>query len=261
MEQGKKDSYLFWGLGAAALGTLVASAYYMYTSLSQDEELPEEQKSRLFEIKEELDQNEADMTPGIAVRIMALINKHGDDHYKIQRPDIEEKRRAAINNEQEYQKVCEEYFTAKQTYMEEAANNILSELGVSFEQVQKSMAGFGDPMTMEKELMKYDIPVFEGEKPSPDTVKEAFKYFGKKLEEGMQEVQKIAASGKMQNEMDQYLFMKILISKTQTDDHVYLRYQMTEQQIKYLLHEYKLIDDPEIKAIYQRLSRIESMMG
>ncbi len=48
--------------------------------------------------------------------------------------------------------------------------------------------------------------------------------------------------------------------KIKVDDLLYLKFGMTENQIRYLIFEYSLMDDKEVKSINDKICKYEEML-
>lgn len=266
-KQNTGNNILFYTLAAGAVTAMVGSAYYLYNLFTQEEELSEEDMVKIEELKEEITQqieekNSQGLTPEIAIQIMSMTNKVGEEILKKNKPFLEEKRRAAINIPEEYERICQEYLEAKEYAFQEASKKVLAQFGdFTFEDINKIMMEV-HPAEYEKMNHKYEQVSF-GNNPAPDkvTVKQAYLYYGKKFKEEMRNVQKIMPfGGNMDQEQQHYMFFKLLIMKFKVEDLLYVKYKYTEAQIKYMLFEYNLFEDPEIRAINDQLARMDSMM-
>jgi len=259
---------LFYGLAAGAVAAMVGSAYYLYSLFIEEEELSEDDKIKIEELKEELTQqieekNSQGLTPEIAIQIMSMTNKVGEEILKKNKPFLEEKRRAAIGLPDEYERICQEYLEAKELAFQEGSKKVLSQFGdYTFEDINKVMMEV-HPAEYEKMNHKYEKVSFDNA-PKPDklTVKQAYIFYGKKFKDEMRDLQRIMPfqGGNMDPEQQHFMFFKLLIMKFKVEDLLYLKYKYTEAQIKYLLFEYNLFEDPEIRSINEQLSRMDSMM-
>lgn len=259
---------LFYGLAAGAVAAMVGSAYYLYNLFSQDEELSESDLVKIEQLKEEIteqidEKNNQGLTPEIAVQIMAMTNRVGEEILKKSKPDLEIKRRAAINMPQEYERICQEYLEAKESAYQEASKKVLTQFGdFTFEDINKVLMEV-HPAEYEKMNHKYEQITFDKQpKPDKNTVKKAYLYYGKKFKEEMREMQKIMpmSGGNMDEQQQHYMFFKLLIMKFKVEDYLFLNFSYTEAQIKNLLFEYNLFEDPEIRSLNEQLARMDSMM-
>jgi hypothetical protein len=261
-------NFLFYGMAAGAVAAMVGSAYYLYNLFSQDEELSDADMVKIEQLKEEIteqidEKNEQGLTPEIAVQIMSMTNRVGEEILKKTKPDLEIKRRAAINMPEEYERICQEYLEAKEYAYQEASKKVLTQFGdFNFEDINTVLMDI-HPADYERMNHKYEQVTFDkSPKPERDTVKKAYLYYGKKFKEEMREMQKIMpmAGGNMDEGQQQYMFFKLLIMKFKVEDYLYLNFSYTEAQIKHLLFEYDLFQDPEIRSLNEQLARMDGMM-
>lgn len=266
MDTSKKSSYsaLFWGLTAGAAIGLLGSAYYLYTLFSGDEDLAEEDMQQLQELKDAVEEsNGGAMNVETAIQIMAMSNRISEEIMKKQKPDLDDRRRAAIDNNDEYERLCQEVFEAKEYAYNQAISKVIGQFGnVNMEEIHKLMSQV-PPLEMERINHKYDKQTFDNVPvPEKKLTKEAFAYYGKKFEEEMKEFQKMMSQQTAYNpNQDQYFFFRLLMIKMKVDDLLYLKYKYTEPQIKYMLFEYNLFEDPEVKRINEKLMRFDNMFG
>lgn len=61
--------------------------------------------------------------------------------------------------------------------------------------------------------------------------------------------------------MEQMLMVSLMIEKTKVEDLLYIKYGISENQIKSLLEDYELLNDYEIMNVYQKIASFENMMG
>ncbi len=257
---------MFYAMAAGALAALVGSAYYLY-SLFAEEELSEEDMVKIEELKEELTQQMEEksggaLTPEIAVQIMAMTTKVGEEMIKKLKPDIDSRRRAALNRGDEYEIICQEYLEAREYCFQDATKKVLLQFGnYTFEDIQKAMMEL-HPSEFERINHKYEHATFDV-KPDRDTVKRAYIFYGRKFKDEMTNLQKIMPPTRGQEpdmEQQQFMFFKLLMIKFKVDDLLYIKYKYTESQIKYLLFEYNLIEDPEVREINDQLARLDSQI-
>jgi hypothetical protein len=267
--ENKKGGYngVFWGLAVSGAALLVGSAYYIYNLINQEEEFNEEDMEQITKLKEEMSHNlqinNGVLTVDTACQIMVMTNKISEDLIKKAKPDLDDRRRAAINDPNEYEKICQENMEAKEWAYNEAMNKVFQEFGgITIEDITKVMQTV-HPMEIEKLNHKYESFKFD-EKPDVKLVKEAYVFYGKKFVSEMNEFQRIIANFYSQNpdpQAEQYLFFRMLTMKMKVDDQVFLRYKYTEPQIKFLLFEYNLMDDIEIKRVNEQLMKFDQMFA
>jgi hypothetical protein len=261
MEKDKSFSFsiAFYSLAAVGITGLLGGLYYLYTAFNDDGQVSQEINSQIEEIKQEAEENQGQLTPEVAIKIMALTNKQAEDTIKKIKPDIDERRRAALGTP-EYEQICQEYFEVKETAYQTATAMVLKSYGnIQMEDLHAVMSKVS-PHDLERKAFKYEKPTFTGEPPSSGLVKEMFKHYGNQLASRMREFHQRMNQYQADPSMQDFLIFRILSLKVQIDDELYMKYKYTETQIRYLLYEYNLIDDPEIKEVNEKISRFEEFM-
>jgi hypothetical protein len=250
MEKEKSFNYsiAFGRLCAAGVTGLLGGLDYLYKAFNDDGQVSQEINSQIEEIKQELEENQGLLTPELAIKIMALTNRQDEDIIKKVKPDIDDRRRAALGTP-EYEAICQEYFEVKATAYQTATSLILKSFGnIQMEDVYAVMSKVS-PDELERMVFRYEKPTFSGELPSKSLVKEMFKDYGNQLATRMREFHQRMADPSMQ-ELGIFSILKL---KVQIDDELYIKYKYTETQIRFLLYEYDLIDDPEVKEVNEKI--------
>jgi hypothetical protein len=258
MEKDKSKGYgiAFYSLAALGITGLIGGLYYLYTTFNDEEKVSDEIKSQLEDLKQE---THSELTPEEAIKIMALTNKQAEELIKKIKPDIEEKRRAALGTP-DYETVCQEFFEIKENAYQTATSLILKNYGnIKMEDLHAVMSKVS-PTELERQAFEFDKPNFEVELPSKVKVKEIFKFYGNQLAIKMKEFHQMMNQFQGDPRMQELFIFRILILKVQIDDELYMKYKYTETQIRYLLYKYNLIDDPEIKEVNERLARFEDFI-
>jgi hypothetical protein len=254
----KQNKLIFWGAGATLLAVFVGSAYYLYNLMSPEEELPEEEENQIEEIKKESSSN-GELTVEIAIKIMSIITKISEEIYKKNNPDLDEKRRNALDDQPLYEQLFQQSIQEKEIGFMEASNKVMPKFGHSFEKIQEMLQS-KHPLEIEKLSHLYEKMNFDKNSiPEKKLVKEAFIFHGRRFRSEMIEVQKEMQQIGMQDQ--QFFFFKMMLAKTKVDDITYKKFELTEQQMKYLLFEYDLLSDPEVKKVYEQMMNLEGMYG
>jgi hypothetical protein len=55
----------------------------------------------------------------------------------------------------------------------------------------------------------------------------------------------------------QFYMMNYMFSKTKAEDLLYLKYHLTENQLKYYIHKLGLMNDPEVADAFSKFARME----
>jgi hypothetical protein len=261
MEKEKSFNYsiAFYSLCAVGVTGLLGGLYYLYTAFNDDGQVSQEINSQIEEIKQEAEENQGLLTPELAIKIMALTNRQAEDIIKKVKPDIDDRRRAALGTP-EYEAICQEYFEIKETAYQTATSLILKSYGnIQMEDLHAVMSKVS-PYELERRAFRYEKPTFSGELPSKNLVKEMFKHYGNQLATRMREFHQRMNQFQADPSMQELMIFRILILKVQIDDELYMRYKYTETQIRFLLYEYDLIDDPEVKEVNEKIARFEDFM-
>jgi len=276
MDNKKTNSYgykgIFWGLTAGAIASLTVSAYCLYNYLFGDEELADEEVNQIENIKHEMEEElqESGGSGGplkveTALQILTMTNRVAEEAFKRDYPLLDDERRAVVDDPDAYEGLCSDTFAAKEKCYQEAMSKVMSKFGsnITMEDLHKVMQG-KNPMELEKLTHKYDKQSFIGKQiPDKATSKEAFLFLGKKFQTEMREFQVTMSRIQNQNnpEQEQYMFFKMLMIKMKVDDIVYNKYKYTEQEIKYMLHEYNMFDDPEVRQVNLSMASFDQMFG
>ncbi len=267
----KKSGYtpLFWTLGAAAVVGLVGSAYYVFNLFQAEEEIPEQQLENIVKVQEKMDNNmktgKQELDIETAVQIMAITNKLSEETLKKHNPDLEKRRREAINQGERYDELCMEYIEAKEREYQKAMQIVFANFpGVTMEDIQRVMQN-SDPQEVERLNSQFDPAEFEAEKPSREATKKAYIYYGQAFTNNMKEmvsiIRQTGQSGQGDPQQEQFFFIKMLITKMKIDDIIFIEHKLTESQMKSLLMTYNLMEDPEIVNVNRQLMTLQQMFG
>ena len=256
----KSDS-LFYILAAAGVAGILGGIYYLYSTFSE-EELDEKETIEIEEIKQEIVSNNQKLTQDAAIRALYLVNHHSEENLKKMKPDIEKRRREALDNDEEYKKICMEYLEVKESTYMSSSNLILSQFNTNMDEIHKLLQTC-DPLYVEKKFFEFETPKFEKEKPSKEKSKEIYIYYANKFLEEMMEFGNQMKSMGMNNynpQMQQMAMFNMVSSKMKVEDMTFIKYHITEQQIRFLLNEYDLLNDRDVIQLQQKLASFEEMM-
>jgi hypothetical protein len=259
-----KNKKLLIGTGALIVSAIIGSSYYLYNILKNDVELTEDHKMQIEEIKEEIEESNGELTIESAILLVSLITKISQDIFSKYKSDINQRRRANFKNKEEYVKLCKETFSLKEKALNNSTKKVLLHFGnVSYEKIQKMIKKIS-PYELESISYKFNHPTFEeNAPPDKNTVKDAFKFFANKFIEEIEYFHKISESGELMNNLEKVknlnqiensLIFDLLTLKLKIDDELYLKFGYTEDQIRYLLFEYQLYEDPEVKKLYEAIN-------
>jgi hypothetical protein len=262
MDKAKSEGYSFgyYALGLLGITSIIGGLYYLY-QVFNDDDVSEQTSEAIEEMKQDVELKGGQLTPDVAIKIMALTNKQAEEFIRKSKPDLDERRRAALNDKARYDQICQEYFEIKEQAYVAASNSILSKFGnITMEDVQNIMSRVS-PYDLERKSFEYDKPVFDGPLPDKLKVKEVFKIYGNEISTRMREFHQQMSRYQSDPNMQQYLIFTILILKIRIDDEMYMKYHLTETQLRYLLYHFDLMNDPEIKQVNEKISRFEDFMN
>jgi hypothetical protein len=259
-----KNKKLLLGTGALIISAVIGSSYYLYNILRNDIELTEDHKMQIEEIKEEIEESNGELTIESSILLVSLITKISHEIFNKYKSDINQRRRANIKNKEEYLKLCKETFRLKEKALNNSTKKVLHHFGnVSYEKIQKMIRKIS-PNELESITYNFNHPTFEeNAPPDKNTVKDAFKFFANKFIEETEYFHKISKSRELLNNLEKYknlyhiensLIFDLLALKLKIDDELYLEFGYTEDQIRYLLYEYQLYEDPEVKKLYEAIN-------
>lgn len=257
----QKFSNTFYFLAGAGLAGAIGAFYYLYSLFNETFELNEEQEAQVEKISHEVNEiSGGKLTTDTCVKIMSIANRVCEDIIKNKKPDIDERRREAYNNEQEYEKICYEYLEAKEYAYQSATQLVFNKFSVKMEDLQAVLQNCS-PYEIEKKLheheqQEYDNSVLKDDK---NKVKEAFLYFTNRF---LLEMKKFYAMMSHINQSDQeYLMLRLMILKLRVDDDLYFNYKVNEMQIRYLIHKFNLYSDIDIKQAQEKLAKFDDMIN
>ena len=256
--ENKKYTNTFYVFLGTTVAGFLGGCYYLYTLFKAEPELSEDVETVIEEISEKVSQGELNVDN--AVRIMAMVNKVAEELIKKQKSDIDTRRRDALNNEIEYEKICYEYLECKEYAYQQACSTILNKFNISMEDLQKVLSKVS-PYVLEQKLYESEKPQFEDNNRDidRDSTKKAFLFYGNKFLSDMQEFQKIMHN--VEQSQQEYIMFRLLILKMKIDDELWFKHEINEQQMRYKLFEHKLYDDPEVKRLQDKITRFDEQMG
>jgi hypothetical protein len=253
-------SIVYYALGLVGITSIIGGLYYFYQAFNE-EPISEETTTVIEQMKQDVELKGGELTPDDAIKIMALTNKHAEELIKKAKPNIDQRRREAINDRSKYDQICQEYFESKENAYQTSTNIILKKFGnISMDDIQGILSRVS-PYELERKTFEIDKPSFEGHIPDKQRVKEIFKYYGNELSAKMREFHTDMSRFQGDPNMQEYLIFGILILKVRVDDELYIKHNYTEAQIRYLLYHHDLINDPEIKEVNDKIARFEDFMG
>ena len=254
----KNYSKTFYALAGISLAGILGGVYYLFTLFKGELELSEEVEQQIEQIAEKVHTGELSVEN--AVKIIAMTNKVAEDLMKKSKPDIDTRRREALNNDLEYEKVCYEYLECKEYAYQTASSTILNKFNISMEDLQRVLSRVS-PYELEQRLYESDKPTFEenNKNISSSATKKAFMYYGNKFMGEMGEFHKLMST--VEPSQQEYIMFRLMILKMKIDDDLWFKFEVSEQQMRYKLYEHKLYDDPEVKRLNERITRFDESFG
>ena len=265
MEESTKKKIFFWGV-VGILGTAIAaSAWYFYSLFNDEEEeaIPTKDKEKITELKEKNEQlSGGKLTAELAIFILTKAQRLVDEKMKQEHPDLDNKRREAIDKEFEYQELLKQTFEYKQENIPKIMSQLITEFNTSEEDFQQALQGITDPREFETLAFKNEKPEFDKEYPTEKQVKDAFKYYFKEFKKGMATLQQSMNSNMamMQDQMMQSkYYMDMIIIKSKVEDKLHINFGINETQMKFLIYHYKLNKDKDIENSLDTLYKMDGM--
>ena len=231
---GNFSKTFYFLLGTGIVG-LLGGFYYLWTLFNEDIELNEEQEKQVEKITQEV--KDGELTVEMAIKIMSIANKVCEDTIKKNKPDLDQRRRDAFNNEEEYDKICYEYLENKEYAYQSATQLVLGKFNITMENLQKALTGI-PPFELEKKLYQCDKPDYDDSvlKDDISKIKEAFVYYGNRF---IQEMKIFYQTMSHVNSNEQeYKMIRLMISKLRVEDDLYSKYKVNEIQLKFLLFQF-----------------------
>ena len=246
----------FFVLASAGVAGVIGSLYYIYNLFGHDE-IIEDLDTQIDDLNRSINRNKSkELSIRSAIKIMSMVTKLTEERVKRNLPDIDTRRRAAFDNNEEYAKVCYEYLNCKEDAFQHASSLILDKLNISKEDFQNRLARI-EAVELEKRLYEIDKPEFEdGQKLDPEKAKKAFIYYGNRFLNEMNGFYNDVFHLKHPPNENEVMF-SLAVLKTKCDDELFKFYGLNEIQMRYLLYEYDLNGDKEIIEMHGKLKKYE----
>jgi hypothetical protein len=269
MSSSNSSSSIFYLLLGGLLATSSAGLYLIYKNMKNkdEDELPQEvnhNKNLRPNISINLNENNDDLnkrnfsdsnenkivlTVQKATEIYAEITKCLEEYCEILDSHLakEERRKALQIGESNWIQLVSLLLTNKHLYFEKQKKHILEKYNVlshEFEKIVSQKMSFSE---LEKEVFKVFKPQFKNiDYPLKDKVKKAYIFHCEKMTETLQNSSKINSS--YTNQEEKTFFM--LMERVRIDDELYFKYDLTFNQLKYLINYYDLYSDPDVQYWY-----------
>ena len=254
------SKWIFSLCGIAVFG-LASYIYYHFPYLKEESILSEEDQNKISGLREELEGHNWILTPEIAIKLLALINKKTDEYINTRKPDMEKKRRDAFDKKEVYESICNEMLEYRNQIYIKVSDKILYEFGVSNDDLGKLLERL-TPIDIEKKMYAEEKPDFENnEVPDRNNVKKAFMSYGKSCINQMKIFQNMVGKCDTDSKQQELVLYQLMILKFRIDDELYRNYSISENQLRFLLFEYNLADDPEIKKLMNDIAQYEENLN
>ena len=256
-----KNQKILMAVGFSAVA--LSGIYYLYKYFFSQEDFTEEQLAILEEIKQDIQNNNNDFSIELATKIIQLVNERANYGMKNEIKSYRKTRIDNITNENQYEKHCKKYLELKENYYDEAYNYVSEQLGIEKESLRERFDHINFDHSFINNFLSKKILFFESVVPDKKTTKEAFIFFGNKyIEEVGAFNAKFSTFENNHHHLDsenkrKVLTFKLLVIKQKAEDFLFMKYGITEEQVRYLLNEYCIIDDKEIKSVNSKILSYE----
>lgn len=250
----------------SAVGTgviaILGGLYYCYSMMKNEYELSEEDINKIEELKEDVEQTKGILNTETAIKLLAMINKKTDEYINTNKPDVEKQRREAFDNPEEYETICNEMLEFRNKVYMSVTDKILTEFGISNDDLGKCLHGIS-PIDIEKKMFSIEKPSFDNNNNIPEKpfVKGAFIYYGRNCIEQMRKFQKMMNKAGSDPYQQEVVLYELMILKFKIDDELFRQYKINESQLRYLLYEYNLYEDVDIKSLMEKMAKYEEMLN
>ena len=256
MSENSSYSPIFYSLIVSGAVGVLGSAYYIYSLLDSSNTLAKE-KSICKDPEISLTYK-GKLTQERAMKLMAIIHNRAEDYILKKRPDIEDLRRTKINESQAYEEIIIEMNHLKSEAFSKFTSEIEATYGYTYEEITKVLENVC-PIEMEEKLSSYSIPKFGDQRVFNNKfVIDAFVFYANRYIEHMKITQGLPKSTNTEDQKQELIY-NLMIGKYKADDELFLKYHITEHQLKYLLFENKLHSEKQIQDLLFTISEYEQM--
>ncbi len=248
---------LYFILAASAVG-LFKGFFYLYSLYRKTDKLADEQIIEIEEIKLLILENKGDISTDLVIRILVQINKRSAELMKNSNPSINSKRREAITNNKEYIKQCNEYFNQKNYYYGKATKDIIKLFNFRVKDLKKLIEQI-PYYDIERKIIDYSSKQVESlqvDKFDKHKAKEAFIYFGNTFLDEISLLYNHMKSNIPKEDNENKIY-KLLLAKLKVEDKLYIRYQILESQLRYMINEFSLMDLTEVNELNNKILKYE----
>lgn len=250
----KNTKFSKFSRGVLIVGVLTigaTAAFYTYKYFKKFIKLDSSSHEQTDKYESEVDK---------AIRILAEINKVSDEKFKKYHKKNEELRIAALNDDKTYENTCNTMLNYKETIFNQTSEVILDREGYNSLDEIHNLLKYIPQFELEKRAYMFYKPFSDNDiLPTKDEAKDAFLYYAENFKQEMGKIQEILSDFTKHNpqQLSNIIFYKILVLRIKLDDKLFVKYNYTESQIRYLLFKYNLFEDKEVKRLHNEISKFE----
>ncbi len=245
MDSTKLLSLLFVG-GTAIVGSII----YKYFSKAD----------LITMLKAEYQNNKNCLSKDLALQIMLLGIKNGNNLFATNHSSIDTNRRSNINNKDVYDEICQETLNQRQECYDDEFLKIIKQFEGKFSMNELiEISGGLPPMQLAHILYRYDVPYYEGKIPSVQTSVEIFKLYVDFILKGLKESKINIDDNDIFAKKE--LYFKFYYLNLKINDIIYEKYNHTNIDIvKYVLRTNHKFDDKEIKQLQNSIKNFDDIL-
>lgn len=263
-ETTKPFSFIYKTLAIGGIFVAVGSlCYYIIKNYPQKEELSEELQIEIEEISQQIEEHEGYLSSDIAIRILMQMNRLADSKLKKDHPIFFPENRRSKGTDIEEEKLYYDYIQLKEKYHYEASTILLDKYKISKEDFYEIIQELS-PYEIESKSYNYYKPVFTDTSiPDRQKTKEAYIFFGHKFTNEIMSFQHELTDleKEIKDKGEDFISKKFIALKLKLDDILLEAYGVTESQLRYLIFEYNLLEDKEVKATHDNILNYDKYYG
>ena len=245
----------FYSLLTIGCISIFGSGYYLYSLYKS----PKKEKSSFCQDNISLSYK-GNLTVEIAIKLIANLHNNVENYIKKIKPEIDDFRRSKINDSSAYEEVIHELDQLKHEAYTKFKIELERKYGYTYDQITKVLDPIC-PIEMEEKLTLYSMPKFEDKNLlNKKLILDAFIYYANRYIDQIKEFQNLPKEENSEDQKQKILY-NFMIIKYKADDELYLKYHLTEHQLKYLLFEYKLHKDKQIEEMLIQISQNEEFFN
>lgn len=250
----------YWLIFASTASIFISSGFNLLKFLLEDQEgidLLEKEE----EIGLELKSLHNVLTSEFAIKIMSYINQNFQKNFYDSFSHIVAKRRKMLFSPVEYEKISKDIIAKSDQLFNNCVTNILQSLNIhfTFEEITSEISRLS---SQEKERLfyKYDT-INVNHSLSNDQIKNAYELYHSALKNEMKIFEETTKNFTTLNEDNKInLTYQLVISQIRASDVLYLKFNITDRQLIYLIYKSELIDnDSRIKQLHKEMHQMDNI--